>query len=66
MRRRRYLLKLLALFAGGVPLVTYATCDRTGPHSGTFNLISSNDHLVQNVLDFVLGDHHDDDGDDDD
>ncbi len=60
--RRR--VRLLALLAGGIPLATFATCDRTGPLSGTFNLVSSNDHLVDDVLDFVFGDDRDDDDDD--
>lgn len=67
MMRRRYRVKLLVLLAGGMPLVTYATCDRTGPQSGVVNLVSSNDDFVQDTLDFIFGgDCDDDDCDDDD
>ncbi|MFH0982351.1 MAG: hypothetical protein V2A79_12535 [Planctomycetota bacterium] len=65
MRRPKQLIMLLALSVGGIPLATFATCDRTGQASGTFYVVSSNDDLVQDAIDFVFGDNHDDDDDDD-
>jgi hypothetical protein len=52
---------LLVLLAGGGPLVTCATCDRYGPLSGSFDVYSSNDDLVQDVFDLFCCDDDDDD-----
>ncbi len=59
MKSSRRFIMLLALLAGGIPLATFATCDRTTPYGGAFHLVSSNDDLVADVLDIVFGEDDD-------
>ena len=49
---------LLALLLGGVPLVTFVTCDQRG-NSGGFDVFSTNNELG----DFFFGGDDDDDDD---
>lgn len=58
--RRRAL--LLALLVGGIPLVTFVTCDQNG-NQGGFNLFSTNDNFLDDATDFVFGGDEDDDDD---
>ena len=53
---------ILALLAGGFPLVTVATCDRTA-YGGSGSLFSTNTDLLSDTLDFVNGGDDDDDDD---
>lgn len=58
MKRPNHFVGWLALLAGGVSLVTFGTCDRSDV-GGSFYLVSSNDDLVQDVLDIVFGEEDD-------
>ena len=53
MKLTKHIVTLLALLAGGMPLATFATCNRTDA-AGSFRLVSSNDDLVRDVLDIVF------------
>jgi hypothetical protein len=52
---------LIALLAGAAPLATIATCNRS-PHGGQAFVTSSNENLLEDVID-LLFDHDDDDDD---
>ena len=52
---------LIALLAGAAPLATVATCDRS-PQGGRAVVTSSNENLLEDVID-LLFDHDDDDDD---
>ena len=54
-------LGLLILLAGAAPLVTVANCNRTPNGGGTFDLHSTNDHLVEDALDWLFDIDDDDD-----
>ena len=60
MQRLLRRLGLIALLAGAAPLVTVATCDR-GPGGGHFVVNSTNDNLVDDVLDILFDEDDDDD-----
>ncbi len=51
---------LLALLAGAAPRVTMATCDR-GANGGHFVVNSTNDDLVEDVIDILFDNDDDDD-----
>lgn len=53
----------IMLLAGATLPVTFGTCTRT-EFGGSGFLVSSNDNLVQDTLDFFDGGHDDDDDDD--
>lgn len=52
---------LIALLAGVAPLATIATCNRS-PDGGQAFVTSSNENLLEDVID-LLFDHDDDDDD---
>lgn len=58
--KRRTLAVLLLLMTGAMPLATAATCYNYGPQDFGYDLFSTNDDLVHDVLNLF------DDGDDDD
>ena len=51
---------ILALLLGGVPLVTFVTCDQQG-NGGGFDVFSTNNDLLDDAGDFIFGDDDDDD-----
>jgi len=51
---------LLALLAGAAPLATLATCDRYAD-GGSFVVTSSNENLVEDVVDLIFDPDDDDD-----
>ncbi len=53
---------LIALLAGAAPLATVATCNRTPGGGGQAFVTSSNENLLEDVIDFLF-DHDDDDDD---
>lgn len=57
MKARRRLALILALLAGGAPLVTVATCDQA-PYGGGFSLFSTGDPVG-----YIFGGDDDDDDD---
>ena len=59
MKLTKHIVTLLALLAGGMPLATFATCNRTDDMAGSFRLVSSNDDLVRDALDIVFGEDDD-------
>lgn len=59
MKAKRCLAVILAVLSGGMPLATFATCDRDAD-SGAFILVSSADDLVGGALDLIF-DRDDDD-----
>lgn len=60
MKRRRLLPLILLLLTGGIPLVTMGTCYNYGTSFG-YDVYSTNNHLVKNVLGLFDCDDCDDD-----
>jgi len=59
MLRGRLLGYVLLLLTGAIPLVTMGTCYNTGTAFG-YDLFSTNDNLVNDVVDWLGGDDDDD------
>lgn len=62
MKRAKATTAILLILAGAALPVTFGTCTRT-EFGGSGFLVSSNDHLVGDVLDFLGGPEHEDDDD---
>lgn len=62
MKRPYRLYAIMALLAGGIPVLTFATCSGT-PYAGGYSLFSTNDNLLSDTLDFLGNDGDDDDDD---
>jgi hypothetical protein len=54
----------IAILAGAAPLVTVATCDEA-PYGSGFSVRSTNDDLLEDVVEFLFDGDCDDDCDDD-
>ena len=59
MKVKRRLAVILAVLSGGMPLATFATCDRDAA-GGSFVLVSSADDLFEGALDWVFDEDDDD------
>jgi hypothetical protein len=59
--RRRTLAVLLMMMTGAMPLATAATCYNYGPQNFGYDLFSTNDDLVHDVLNLFNDDDDDDD-----
>jgi hypothetical protein len=62
MTTRRWLGYLLLLVTGAALPVTLGTCYNTGTTFG-YDLFSTNDNLMHDILNFFDGGNHDDDDD---
>ena len=60
MKRRRLLSLVLLVVTGAMPLVTTGTCYNYGGSFG-YDVCSTNDHLVRDVLNLFCCDDDDDD-----